>query len=137
MASNLRVVLDTNILISALIHAGEARDFVYNLLYRKIRLVTSNYIINETEEVLKRNKFKDKEVLSELWNLIREDFELVKVRSKTSNTILRDPKDHPILQTAFKGKAKFIITGDEDLLSIESWKGVKIVKMSEFRKLLT
>lgn len=116
MTSSLKVVLDTNIFISALIHRGVARTFIFQLLSRNIKIALSNYIIFEVEEVLKRNKFKDREILE--------------------STPLRDPKDHPILKTAEIGKADYIITGDNDLLSLKIWNRIKILSMREFMNLI-
>lgn len=132
MESKLKIVLDTNILISSLVHDGVARKFVYSLLKKEFKIVLSNYILAETEEVLTRNKFKDKELLNDLWEKVKEGSQMVKVDFKVSQTPLRDPKDHPILLTAKISKAKFIITGDDDLLVLKEWKKVKILTMNQF-----
>ena len=136
MDSPLKVVLDTNILISALIFPGPAREFVFILLGENIQIIASDYIFREIEEVLKRNKFQDKKVLKSLFELIKKGVIFVKVNSYPQKIPLRDPKDHPIIQTAQKGKAKYLITGDEELLSLKTWRGIKIVKISQFRQLL-
>ena len=137
MASTSPVVLDSNILISALIHAGIARAFIYKLILKNIHIVISDYIIFEVEDVLKRHKFKHQRVLRDLWQLISQDVTLVKVKTKTHPTPLRDPKDHPILQTAQKAKAKFIITGNKDLLSLGAWKDITITSLANFDQLIT
>lgn len=136
MVLSSRVVLDSNILISALIHPGRAREFIFKLLYQDVEIVISDYIVNEVEEVLKRNKFKDRKILSSLWQFLKRDAIVVKVSFKPLKTYLRDPKDHPILKTGQKSKAQFIITGDDDLLSLKAWQNIRIINMHEFRKLL-
>ena len=69
------------------------------------------------------------------WETIKKDTVIVKVKPIISKIVLRDPKDHPILQTARKGNANFIISGDEDLLTIRKWKEIRIVTMNEFNKI--
>ena len=136
MESSSKVVLDTNIFISALIHPGKARDFVYLLLERGATIIISSFIINEVEEVLARSKFQDKKIFRDLWQLIKKEVEIVEIKPLISSIILRDPEDHPILQTAEKGGAKYIITGDDDLLEIAKWKDVNILSMNQFKNLL-
>jgi len=134
--SPLKVVLDSNILISALISKGVAHDFIYKLINKDVQIVISDYIVTEVNEVLTRKKFQDKQILYTLWNLIQKDVTIVKIKSEITKVTLRDPKDHPILQTAIKSKAEFIITGDEDLLSLKIWGKIKIMNMKDFKTLL-
>lgn len=134
--SPLKVVVDTNIFISALIFKGPARDFIYKLIRQDLLIVISDYIIAEVNEVLQREKFHEKQILYSLWNLIQKDVEVIKIKSKITTTILRDPKDHPILQTAIKSRAEFIITGDDDLLSLKSWENIRVINMKDFENLL-
>lgn len=136
MESPLRVVLDTNVLISALARFGYSREFIFALLSENVKIVLSDYILSEIEDVLRRNKFKDKPILHTLKDFITRDVDLVQVSFKISKTPLRDPKDHPILRTAQKGRAQFIITGDEDLLTLKSYRNINIVSMIEFLELL-
>ncbi len=132
MESPLKVVLDSNILISALISKGAARNFIYKLIEKDIQIVISDYIVAEVNEVLRRLKFQDKQILYSFWGLIQSDVLIVKVKSRTTSAILRDAKDHPILQTAWNSKTNYIITGDDDLLSLKKWKNINIVNMKDF-----
>lgn len=134
MGFPLRVVLDSNILISALVSKGVARTFIYKLISKDIQIVISDYIVAEVNEILTRKKFLDKQILYTLWDLIQKDITIVKIKSRIIKTILRDPKDHPILQTAIKSNAEFIITGDDDLLTLRSWRKIKIINMKDFEK---
>lgn len=135
MASTLKVVLDTNVFISALTHAGIARNFVYKLILKNIKIVTSAYILSEVKEVLQRHKFKNHPIFEALWQLINQTITVVKVTAKTGQTSLRDPKDHPILQTARKAGAQFIVTGDKDLLVLKSWRNITISTMTQFEQI--
>lgn len=135
MASTLKVVLDTNILVSAFTHAGVARNFVYQLILKNIQIVISDYILSEISEVLQRHKFKNQPIFEALWQLINQTITVVKVTAKTGHASLRDPKDHPILQTAQKTKAQFIVTGDKDLLVLKSWHNITILTMTQFEQI--
>lgn len=132
----LRIVLDTNVLVSALISPGSSRSFVLQLIFKNIEIMISDYIISEMEEVLARYKFRDKKIYKSLWQKIKSNSIIIEVGFiLSSGTYLRDPKDQPILQTAEKGKAEFIITGDEDLLVLKQWRRIKIVRMRDLSKL--
>jgi len=54
----IRIVFDTNILISGLLHIGKPKKLIDLVLNRKIELVSSMQIINEFQSVISRNKFK-------------------------------------------------------------------------------
>ena len=133
MASKFHLVLDTNVLISALINDGAARRFVRRVLNEKVKVVLSDYIINEVEEVLKRKKFSKMEIVIDLWEVLKQEARVVSVPVDHQTTTVRDPKDHPILLTAVKSGAEVIVTGDGDLLVLKEWKGVRIVKMSQMK----
>lgn len=134
MASNSRVVLDSNVIISALISSGRSREFIFELLRDDVEIILSDYILSEIKEVLLRKRFREKEVLKTLFDRLVREAKIVKFSFKTTKTRLRDPKDHPILLTAQEGKAGFIITGDEDLLSLKLWRGIKIIKMTDYSR---
>lgn len=136
MASALRVVLDSNIFISALIVVGSARRLVYKLVGSNAEIILSDYIVNEVTEVLSRKKFEDYDILEEVWELAQRDATFVNLDFKLDDTIVRDPKDHPILQTAQEGDADYLVSGDDDLLSLGSWEGIEVVTLREMEELL-
>ena len=49
--------------------------------------------------------------------------------------VCRDPKDHPILASALAAKAKYLVTGDADLLTLRQYKGIKIITTRMFETL--
>lgn len=134
MALAPRVVLDSNVIISALIHPGRSREFIFELLRDEVEIVLSDYIFNEVKEVLCRKQFRDREILRTLFSRLAEVTTIVGVDFKTTKGFLRDPKDHPILLTAEKGQADFLVTGDEDLLYLKSWRGIKIIKITDYSR---
>lgn len=132
----IRAVVDTNILVSALIKPGgtlgqilrrlRAGDFV--LLY-------SEPILTEIVDVLNRPRIRDK------YQLDLRDIEavvsLILLRGEAvvptrRITACRDPKDNMFLEAAADGNASMIVSGDDDLLELESFEGTPIVKPTDF-----
>lgn len=131
------VVLDTNVLVSALIHPGSARSLVYHLVEVNVNIAISDYIIRETETVLKRSKFHHRQILTKLWEELKPILIVVNSKNGKFSKLLRDPKDHPILITAQNAKADYLITGDDDLLTLKKWRDTKIIAITQCQKLLT
>ena len=129
-----RVVLDTNILIGALITKGTPPDRLYQAWIRgNIELVTSTVQMAEIADVLARprlQKFLDAvEAAAIVENmgtraLILDDPPCV--------SLSPDPKDNPILAVAITGKAELIVSGDKKhLLALGEVEGIPIVTARE------
>jgi putative PIN family toxin of toxin-antitoxin system len=101
-------------------------------------ILISSETITELIEVINRQKF-DKY----LTNDEREEFlesllvraELVEVLEDLK--ICRDPKDDKFLNLASSGEANFIVTGDDDLLTLKSYRDIPILNAKDFLKLLS
>jgi putative PIN family toxin of toxin-antitoxin system len=133
----LRVVLDTNIYVSALL----AYDSLPARVYREIRanntIVASWELFAELAEVMARDKFRkyfSEEQMKSFLKVLYKRAELVYITEKVN--ICRDKKDNIILETAVNGDAELIITGDRDLLDIGKFRGITIIKPSELEKYL-
>src|SRR5258706_14842983 len=114
-----KVIIDTNLWISFLIgkELQNLKDLIVN---EKIKLVTSDQLINELKIVTSRDKLKryfDEGKVSELIALINIVSD--KVTIKKIEKICRDPKDDFLLALSRASKADFLITGDKDLLEIK------------------
>ena len=89
----LRVVLDTNVLISAMLSAGKPRDLLRKGISKEFRLVTSELILRELGTVLRRPKFKtDEDEIHRIILALMQAAEVVEVFSKF-NVVEEDPKD--------------------------------------------
>lgn len=134
MAKKLRIVLDTNVIVSAIIFNGKPRaiyDFVLNERYRTI---TSSTLISELTGILiKKFSFSLAEI-NLIEYQIREIFEVV--HPKESINEVRDVDDNRVLEAAIAGKCQYIITGDRDLLDLKSYHQIKILTPSDFLELL-
>lgn len=133
MPSDLRFVLDTNVIVSALLlkHSVSRQAFDTALGYGKLLL--SLAIISELNDVLRRKQF-DKYILEEE----RMQFLAVLVREATlveiTETIAecRDPKDDMFLELAISGQATCIVSGDKDLLILHPFRGIPILTPAAF-----
>lgn len=127
-----RIILDTNLWISFLI----SKDFskLDEILFqKKAVLVFSKELLDEFLEVTKRPKFRrffSKTDVENILETIDEYADFVIVKSKI--TICRDPKDNFLLALAKDGKADFLLTGDNDLLTIGVFEKTSLETISNF-----
>jgi len=128
----LRVVLDTNVLVSAFNFPGGAPEDVYRLaLEERIELVTSPPLLAELARVL-TEKFD--------WEPLRVEeaiTEIVEtglvVRPRESVRVIKDdPADDRVLEAALEGAADPIVSGDAHVLRLRSWRGIRISSPSAF-----
>jgi len=127
----LRVVLDTNVLVSALISDGKSRELLKMGIVKQYAIVISDLILKELALVLSRPKFKTSqdEVQRVIVALMRTA-EVVNVTSKLK-AVKEDPKDDMIVDTAYDGNANMIVTGDSHLLALNEYREIKIVTVEK------
>lgn len=126
----MRVLLDTNVLISGILFRGLPRSLLERASRGELDLVTSPELLDELEAVL-TEKFH---VPPELVRLARGELEtlaLVVVPGYMPR-VSRDPDDDQVLAAAIAGEARAIITGDRDLLVLEAYHGIPILTPTEF-----
>ena len=128
----IRVVLDTNVYISAILFGGKPEK-IRNLAKRgEIEIIISEHIITEISEIL-RKKFK-----WESWQILESieeirEFTTLVIPKKRVSIIREDPTDNRILECALEGQVDYIITGDRrHLLPLKIFKGIKIVSVNDF-----
>ncbi len=133
----LRAVLDTNVLVSAIISDGNARALLKKSIANKYRLVTSSLILEELASVLCRPKFKtSREETNRIIDALKRTADVVDVKSKIQ-AVKEDPKDDMIIETALDGEAQIIVTGDSHLLALKNFRAIKIVTIKEMLDCLT
>lgn len=126
----MKIALDTNVLIAALIARGVCHDLLEHCVLRHT-LLTSDFILNETHEKLIEKFGYAADLAEEAVSLLRSRMELV-APAKPERQICRDPDDDNILAAALSGKCDCIITGDNDLLVLKSYEGVGILSPRDF-----
>jgi hypothetical protein len=133
MKKNKRFVLDTNVLVSALLIKNSPSIQVIKNIEKLGVILYSEFTFLELEQVLNRRKFQkyftEEQKEAFIVKLI-EQSELIKVTETI--TICRDAKDNKFLELAVSGKADFIITGDQDLLVLNCFRNIEIITINEF-----
>lgn len=136
----MRVVLDTNILVRALIMPhGSVGPVVQRLRQGDYILLYSATLLEELVDVLNRPRIRDKYGLTaaDIETILRLMLLRGQVITPTrSITACRDPKDNKFLEVAVTGQAEALVSGDEDLLVLHPFEGIPIVSPAEFLKLL-
>jgi uncharacterized protein len=132
----MRVVLDTNVWLSGLLWGGIPDRILQQVEAGTIQAIISEDILDELARTLTRPKLQKR--LSQLG--LEVDAVMAAVRRVViivvANPVqvpdLRDPKDEIIIAAAISGCAKFIISGDQDLLVLASVEGIPIVSPRDF-----
>ena len=126
----MRVFLDTNIIVSAFATRGLCAD-----LFRKIlaahTLVTSEYILAETQNVLARGFKVPEETVIEIIALLRRQ-EKVITPATLPQLSIRDLDDLPVVAAAIEAKADYLVSGDKDILSLIPLNDIKTATPREF-----
>jgi len=133
-----RIVLDTNVLISALIKPGKPRTPLFEIAKGKCQLVLSKQILDEFVRTVadpKISRYVDEGDIIRYLKVIGSAAAIVRIRSRF-RVIKQDPSDDIILRTAYDGKARYVVTGDEHLLSLKEYRRVKILTVGEVLELL-
>ena len=127
-----RVILDTNILISAIGFGGKPREILRFCLENKVKAITSQILIAELQEVISKKFPELIYKLDQIQRRINKKFK--KVQPKNILKILNDEDDNRVLEAAAEGKCSYIITGDKELLDLRVFKNIKIVTVDQFLK---
>lgn len=131
----MRVVIDTNIMVSA--YLGSAlKVIIASWKSRRFTLVVSDAIADEHREVLQRPKFQIEQTeLDDFFSLLLDKAEFV-IPLETINVVTDDPSDNKFIEAAIAGKVKLIVSGDNHLLELKSFKDIPIITARDFIKWL-
>ena len=125
----MKIVVDTNVLIAGVVAEGLCRDIVKRRL-PACELFTSRALLAELAEKL-HDKFdlnpKDLPLLR-----IYEDEATVVKPKPLAKSVCRDSDDDEVLATALAAKAEIILTGDDDLLVLKEFQGIRILSPRQF-----
>jgi putative PIN family toxin of toxin-antitoxin system len=129
-----RVIIDTNLWISFLI-GKELRNLKDLIVSERIKLVTTDQLVNELKIVSARPKFEryfTQEKVVELISLL--DIVSEKVKIKAIEQVCRDPKDDFLLALSKESKANYLVTSDNDLLTIRIYGQTEILTVNKFKE---
>ena len=127
----MRVVLDTNIFISALL-GGILGVIVDKWKAGKFTLIVTDAIAREYLDVINRSKFNfsEDEIIATTHYLL-QSAEFITPQEEIT-VIVIDPTDNKFLEAAVTGKVNFIVSGDSHLLELKVYQGIAIVTAREF-----
>lgn len=131
----MRVVLDTNIFISAVL-GGRLGIIIDEWKAGKFTLIVTDAVAREYLEVINRPKFKipqdeiiaTSDYLLQIAEFVTPEEEIL--------VIVADPTDNKFLEAAIAGKVDYIVSGDNHLLEIGSFREIPIITAREFIGLL-
>lgn len=130
----MRIVCDTNVLVSGILFGGHARQILLLVSRGRLTNFISDEILLEAKKVLSRPKFKlSPQQLMAIMALFRDTFELV-YPVQRHKVIQSDPDDNRILDAALEAQAEIIVSGDKHLLAIGQWRGIRVLSPAEFVK---
>jgi putative PIN family toxin of toxin-antitoxin system len=127
----MRVVFDTNNLVSALVFPGGRADIALRrIIEERNRLLLSKPILDELLGILAKKFSRDAEELAHVAVFLSDLSIVVKPRRKLA--ILADEPDNRILECAVTGGADAIVTGDKALLELKTFRKVKLLSLRAY-----
>jgi putative PIN family toxin of toxin-antitoxin system len=126
-----RVVLDTNVYVSALMFGGLPGSLLDLAFLRSFTLLISPVLLDELDEKL-REKFGVSPEDTVLVRARLENVAEVVEPGEALNVITDDPDDNRVLECAVKGRADLIVSGDRHLLKLAGYQGISIVTVRQF-----
>jgi putative PIN family toxin of toxin-antitoxin system len=128
-----RLVVDTNVLVSAIILPLSVPRRAVDQALDKGVLLFSEVTMSELTDVLFRQKldrYVSREERQDFLQHLGSQAEFVPIIQIVREC--RDPKDDKFLEVALNGRADLIVTGDADLLTLHPWRGVEIISPSDY-----
>lgn len=127
----MRVVFDTNILVSALVFPGGQGDAALRRIVDGTdELVISKAILDELLDVLSRKFARDAEELAHVAVFFSDLAQVVAPRRRLR--VVKDDPDNRILECAVAGGAQAIVTGDKALLALDNFRGIPVVTLRSY-----
>jgi len=131
----MRVVLDTNVLISALLGVGNPKKIVKAGLEKRYELYLSSEILQEFMDKLDVKFDFPREDAIAAFTLLERNAEIIDT-GKDLKVIKEDPKDDKILECGVAAKANYIVSGDSHLQKLKKYNEIQIVTPAEFMKIM-
>jgi len=127
-----RIVLDTNVLLSAFGWRGSPFEILRRTLQGQFRLLISPALLEELQRVLAYPKFHFSEIdIARFLLTISEGAEIVFAPPHLS-VVAQDPADDRVLECALAGAAQFIVSGDLHLKDLKSFQDIPVLSPAEF-----
>ncbi len=129
----MRILVDTNIVVSGLIAKGACFEILEDLVYSHTPIITP-YILTECQEVLLHKFHLSSATVKELLSVLNKHF----IKGKSSSDLIqvcRDPEEDQILADALINQVEVILSGDKDMLSKGRYEGIRVIAPKDYWKL--
>ncbi|MBI5633712.1 MAG: putative toxin-antitoxin system toxin component, PIN family [Nitrospirae bacterium] len=128
-------VFDTNVLIAALITEGICSKLLRRARTGEFALISCPFIMKELRRILsKKFRLADGEMASAMEPVTEAVVQIIEHTLKIKG-VCRDADDDNILACALAAKAEYLVTGDDDLLEMKSYQGIRIITPRDFEAL--
>ena len=136
----MRIVIDTNVLLSAFLWGGTPMQLIKQVRIHAVELVISPALLEEFATVIVRAKFaaviaRTTRTPTRILEQLRTLAEVV-VAPPLSQPVCRDPKDDIVLACARAASAQLVVSGDDDLLALGVFDGIPIVPVAQAIKMV-
>lgn len=129
----MKVVLDTNVVMSAIFFGGDPKRIVREAISKRLEIVATRAVLFEYREVAERlHEYYPSIVYKRQLAMIESVLHIVRPATLKAQ-VCRDPDDDAIIACALGAKAKIICSGDNDLLVKNGFRGLEIMKPRDFR----
>ena len=132
----MKVVFDTNVLVSAFIAEGVCSKLLGRARRRHFQLVACPFILKEFETVLLEKLSATRPEAKEALSILSEALDAIVEPSEEISGICRDPDDDHILSCSAAADADYLVTGDSDLLNIRQFRGTQILNPRDFELMM-
>lgn len=129
----MKVVLDTNVLVSGIFWKGLPYTILQAWVANRFEVIVSKGILEEYFAVLQR--IDSQGDIAKRWSVFLLEHVLV-IKDRYRVNLARDIKDNKFISTALSGNADFIVSGDDDLLSLKKQSPIPIIRPRSLMTLL-
>lgn len=132
----MKIVLDTNVWLSALLWGGLPDQITQLAEAEQVQIYSSELLLWELENTLKRQKIQQRMMLigvteKSVYLAVRQIISIVPIEN-IEIPQLRDPKDAMVIATAIASGSSKVVSGDQDLLILQEFKGIQILTPRQF-----
>ena len=132
----MRIVIDSNVWISALVFGGKPRLIFEHAVANGWTIVASEEIFTEVRRVLSVKFIDFVDDFEGFQAILRAQIDKVQLGG-IRITVSRDEDDNRVIETALSGDASYIVTGDKDLLMLLKYEDIAILKPADFLEVIT
>ena len=127
----MKIVIDTNVVASAIFFGGKPRTIIELLMKHNLKSYVTEEIVEEYKDTVNylKEKYPKKNINIPLSQIVGA-CELIDAISDVK--VCRDPNDDKFINCAIDSKAYYIVSGDKDLLTLEKYDNIEIITVGQF-----